>query len=167
MKGEHRSILPLCASPVTGRVRPVRSAAAFWILLLLAVFSLHAQSGPPLLVTTEGGRVYPLDLITFPDTPIGRTSREIDFTVRNVGLSALALPRQGAVAFSDGDTSMFVVTRAPADTLPIQERIRFSIAFKPTSFGEKSATVTLTTDNPDYPTFTFDVAGNATAPPSQ
>ncbi len=137
------------------------------ILLLLTVCPVHAQSGPPLLVTTSSGRVYPLDLITFPDTPIGSESREIEFTVRNVGLSALTLPKEGAVTFSDGDTSMFVVTRQPSEALPIQERVRFTVAFKPTSFGEKSATVTLAIDDPDYPTFTFEVAGNATAPQSQ
>ncbi|WP_455383609.1 Ig-like domain-containing protein [Salinispira pacifica] len=142
-------------------------AAAIAAILLCSAMSLSAQSGPPLEVTMHGTRVDPLDQLRFPDTAVGRTSPEFEFTVRNVGLSDLTLPKQGGVTISDGDGASFVITQAPPTELPIQGRVRFSVAFKPASFGEASATVTIHVDSPDYPTFSFEVAGNAIAPSAQ
>ena len=134
--------------------------------VLAAPFSAFTQSGPPLAVSQSGAQIDPLDLLSFPDTEVGHTSNPIEFTVRNVGEADLTLPKERAVALTDGETEMFVITSQPGSTLAIHERARFSVAFKPTSIGEKSATVTITSSDPDYPTFSFEVAGNGIVTPA-
>ncbi len=135
--------------------------------VLVAPLAAFAQSGPPLVVSHNGAQVDPLDLLTFPDTAVGHESSAIEFTVRNVGDTDLTLPKVSAVTLTDGDTDMFVITSQPGSTLAIHERARFSVAFKPISIGEKSATVTITSSDPDYPTFSFDVAGNGIVTPAK
>ena len=93
---------------------------------------------------------------------IGSTVKTTTFYISIVGTNSSSLNLTGtpAIQISGGDADQFEVTQPSIKTVASEAYIQDAcIAFKPTSIGEKTATITIHNDSPDQPHFTFTIKG--------
>ncbi|WAC20247.1 choice-of-anchor D domain-containing protein [Luteolibacter sp. SL250] len=93
----------------------------------------------------------------FPTAGVG-SPEDVPFTVRNTGEGEMT-PVQ--VVVSGTNASEFSVLIPPAAPIPAGGSSTMEIRFNPTSPGAKTATVTINTNDPFLPAFTFTVTGTA------
>ncbi len=86
------------------------------------------------------------------------------FTVTNAGGAALALPGTPRLAVGGAHAADFTVAVSPPATLAPGATAAFALTFAPTAAGLRTATVTLASDDPAAPQFTFAIQGNGSAP---
>jgi hypothetical protein len=86
------------------------------------------------------------------------TSRTMSYTIVNSGSQPLALT---AVTLSGPNASQFSIVKQPKASLAAGESTTFEIAFTPSAVGAYSATVTIGSDDPVAPAYTFAIAGEA------
>ncbi|MBA6154917.1 choice-of-anchor D domain-containing protein [Tenacibaculum sp. S7007] len=113
------------------------------------------------------------DILTGDTTPISGdntdadsvnvgSSKEMSFFIRNSDGSA-SLNVSGIVL--TGDTSDFSITRNPSNNpIPATESASLIITFTPTSGGIKTATVVISSDDCDEPTYSFTIQGTGIPP---
>jgi hypothetical protein len=94
----------------------------------------------------------------FAQLLVGETSDPTTFTISNSGNTALTFSGDPVVSIT-GDTGDFsVVTQPPSSVNPTGSAI-FQIVFTPTQTGTRNATVTLASNDPLAPSFTFAITG--------
>ncbi|MCW7509500.1 choice-of-anchor D domain-containing protein [Leptospira levettii] len=123
--------------------------------------------GAPKLEVTYSGVVREsgasIDLGT---EPINTTNGKLaTLTIQNKGTTSLTLPGSPIVTISGTDSSHFQLTQPNQTTLAPNASVTFSLRFKPTSTGLKTAVVKLSTSDPALSAFqlTFTGTGGATA----
>ena len=140
-------------------IRRSAPAVVCALALLTVAAEASAQADSTVVIEQNGNRLYPLDLINFPDTVAGTSSNAIEFRIRNTGVAPVTLPQRGAVLISGSQASAFSVTRLPGVQLGENGDTYFDIVFSPTQPGYYSADVTVTTSDAVTPHFRFVVAG--------
>ncbi|MBN1242168.1 MAG: choice-of-anchor D domain-containing protein [Spirochaetales bacterium] len=98
--------------------------------------------------------------ITYPAT-IRTQTANLTFTIQNTGSANLSL---GAPAVQIGGTNAanFTLTSAPANPVTPSGSTTFTLRFAPSAVQAYSATVTVNSNDPTYPAFTFNIAGSGT-----
>ncbi len=88
----------------------------------------------------------------------GITTSTRRFSIANSGDADLTL--SGAITITGANASDFTVTMAPP-TGPIakNEPVQFTVTFDPSAAGTRTATVTINSNDPTNPAFTFNVQG--------
>jgi len=79
------------------------------------------------------------------------------FTITNTSL--LASLNIGALTIGGTDKDMFSVTQAPASIVPPGQSTTFTIRFLPTSTGDKTATLSIASDDPDENPYDINLRG--------
>ncbi|MBI2376531.1 MAG: choice-of-anchor D domain-containing protein [Deltaproteobacteria bacterium] len=113
---------------------------------------LASRSEPPEIELTTG----PID---FGLLRVGREARR-SVTVQNTGHSLLVV--RGSLSAS-GSNDFFVSPMA--STIAVGGFVELAFRYAPTIAGAASNRLTLSTNDPDEPTFTFDLSGRGEAPP--
>jgi len=85
-----------------------------------------------------------------------QTSAYRTFTITNQGLGSLNI---GALTREGPDMDMFTVTQAPASIVPPGQSTEFMIRFLPTSTGDKTATLSITSDDLDENPYIINLCG--------
>ncbi len=98
--------------------------------------------------------------VSFADTPLGIESAIYEFDLTNTGETTLHFIGS-KLALSGTGSSHFFIQSPPPDQIAPGESGTFSIGFKPSAFGIKYATATLTSDNPGIPEYSFSLQGKA------
>lgn len=97
----------------------------------------------------------------FGEVLLSFSSSEIVFTVENSGEGNLFFTGTLAVNLTGPDASDFSVTQQPSSlTVPPGGAVQFTLTFTPQTFGEKSATVEIMTNDSANNEYTFSVTGN-------
>ncbi|WKN42934.1 choice-of-anchor D domain-containing protein [Tunicatimonas pelagia] len=103
----------------------------------------------------------------FGELNTNTSSAEIDFTLENTGEADLELSGTAGslVVLSGTDTDQFVVSQSDV-TSPIAagSNQSFTISFSPTSEGEKTATITIISNDTDEGTYTLNLSGTSVVP---
>ncbi|MBL9130646.1 MAG: choice-of-anchor D domain-containing protein, partial [Verrucomicrobiaceae bacterium] len=82
------------------------------------------------------------------------------FTISNPGSNALLLNGTPLVAVSGPQAAEFTVSAAPVSTVAASGGTStFQVVFDPAATGLRSATVSIASNDPSIPTFTFDIQG--------
>jgi len=140
-------------------------------LLLLPVFiaimaaQAFAQSVPPIEVAAQDILIYPKEQFVMPDVHVGDSCAPITFTITNVGDKPLQLRGAAPVVVTGDDPTMYSVVREPFDSLAPGASATFRLVFAPTDLGQKSALLTIVTNDPGSPSYSFYVIGNGTGSP--
>jgi len=100
---------------------------------------------------------------TFADTALNGT-RDIVFTVENLGTAGLTLTGGQSVAIGGINADQFTVTLQPNSLIDAGTDSDFTIQFHPTSLGNKTATVTIANTDTDEGTYNFTISGTVVAP---
>jgi hypothetical protein len=88
------------------------------------------------------------------------SNRSHVFTITNSGTFALALTGTPLVAFSGPAAGDFALTASPAASVPTNSATTsFTVRFRPTAGGWRTARVGLPSSDPDRDPYTFEVAG--------
>ncbi|MBL8967163.1 MAG: choice-of-anchor D domain-containing protein [Spirochaetaceae bacterium] len=95
----------------------------------------------------------------FPKTIRTKTSASLEFQIRNGGTAILG---GCSVGVSGADASAFSVTQSPAATVAAGASTSFRLAFSPAAARFHSAIVTVNSDDPNYPQYSFNVSGEGT-----
>jgi RHS repeat-associated protein len=85
-----------------------------------------------------------------------QTSAYKTFTITNLGLASLNI---GGLTREGPDMAMFTVTQAPATIVPPGQSTEFTIRFLPTSTGDKTATLSIASDDPDENPYVIQLRG--------
>ncbi len=93
-------------------------------------------------------------------TGTGITSSTRSYTIRNTGTSLLTLTSATRVKISGSNAADFKVTTDPALATSVNGTTNFVITFNPTGAGLRTATVTILSDDPLKPSFTFKIQGH-------
>jgi uncharacterized repeat protein (TIGR03803 family) len=99
--------------------------------------------------------------MAFASTPIGQTT-EIAVTVRNAGDSDLTSIAPSITGTHAGE---FSLVSSPPGTLAAGASAAFTVRFSPTSPGAKSATLSISSNDPDENPFTLTLAGSGASQP--
>ena len=96
----------------------------------------------------------------FASQNIGNSQTK-SFEIANVGGAALTV---GTISISGADASAFTLLNAPASgtVLNQSQMAAFDIRFAPTAIGTKTATVTISSDDPNDSPYPFMIQGGAT-----
>ncbi len=88
-------------------------------------------------------------------------SNEIIFNIKNSGNSTLSIDLIGLTLANGADTEdgTFSISANPAADVSVGESSTFTMNFSPKSKGEKSATVTIPTNDYNTPAFSFTLSG--------
>jgi len=141
-----------------------------------------SQSAPPTDVTTPSADASPEITVKWNGTEIvnlgsvidfGNTEVEIEavevFTIENTGDAPLNLLGPGFKVVIGGDDALdFSVPAQPPSPILPNNSVPVAVTFRPSSPGQKTATVSIANDDPDGDEnpYTFTIRGNATAPPA-
>jgi len=100
--------------------------------------------------------------LTLGSTYIGE-SQTITFVIENVGKDYLYLTGDPVVEISGADASMYSITLQPSDTLSPFTYKSFDVVFTPSgSTGNKTAVLTIRSNDPRTEAFSVNLLGNAT-----
>ncbi|MGD1932183.1 MAG: beta strand repeat-containing protein [Leptolyngbyaceae cyanobacterium] len=100
------------------------------------------------------------DNTDFGAQPVSAGSQVNTFTIANEGSAALTL--SGAPLITLSDNTHFTVTAQPGSSIAAGGSSTFDITFDPAAVGFHTATVTVTSNDSDESTYTFDVTGYGT-----
>ena len=130
-------------------------------------FNIQGFSGPDMNVSGLGTEI--VDGDTTPslldDTDFGAVneasgSNANTFTITNPGADVLNISGSPRVVISGTNASDFTVTADAATTVAAHGGTEtFTINFDPSGVGLRTATVTITSDDPDESPYTFDIQG--------
>lgn len=95
----------------------------------------------------------------FVGTASGSVTRT--FTIGNTGTSTLGLSGPDFIQISGAHASDFTVTTQPASSVNAAGSTTFTITFDPSAAGLRQATITIASNDPNTPNFTFDIQGTA------
>ncbi len=117
---------------------------------------LAAPAGDVDLGAAAGG-------LDFGAVEVGQSAASKTITVANQGNAALTL---GAVTLGGADAGQFTfdASACAGRSLPAGGSCAIVVGFAPTSLGAKTATVTITSDDPDEPSVTVPLQGVGTGP---
>lgn len=118
-------------------------------------------TGPEIAVST-GGDDLPAGsgLIDFGTKEVG-SATDVVFTIRNKGTADLNLTASPRVAITGTDKSQFTVTEQPAVAkLAPGATTTFTVRFGPKSSGDKSAAISIASNDPDENPFQVSVGGS-------
>jgi hypothetical protein len=89
-------------------------------------------------------------------------SKEVTFTIENIGTKELTLTGSPLIALQETDPDWFTVTQQPSATVAAGNSTSFTIQMMPQSTGVKSATVMIPNNEPDSGDFAFTIEGTGT-----
>ena len=92
----------------------------------------------------------------FGQIEVGQTKSAV-ITIENLGQKFLELT--GPITLSGVNASLFDIENQPNTTIPPFTYTTFTISFTPDSQGIKTATITITSNDPQKTTFTFTIQG--------
>src|SRR5205823_2740547 len=78
------------------------------------------------------------------------------FTIMNAGTATLNV---GSIAITGAHAADFTITQYPPATLAMSASANFQVQFHPSASGARAATVTLTGNDADEPTYAFAIGG--------
>ncbi len=100
--------------------------------------------------------------LSFPATAPGE-SKDITLTIGNAGKHDLVaeIPSNAVTMESGTESSSFALVNPPSApvTLKTSQTAQFSLRFSPSASGTKMATVVISTNDLDHPTFGFTISG--------
>ena len=101
----------------------------------------------------------------FGDLDIDAPAVSRTFEIHNIGSDPLTLSGSPLVEITGANAGEFSLMIAPSSLVNAAASTSFTIDFDPTSVGMKSATLTVVSDDADESSYSFAIAGNATAEP--
>ncbi len=102
-----------------------------------------------------------LDSTYFGDVDVSLGNRMVTYTINNNGSAPLTFTGS-KVAISGSNSSDFYVSSYPASSVAVGGNTSFVIEFDPLVVGARTATISVTSNDPDTPTYTFNVQGYGT-----
>lgn len=93
----------------------------------------------------------------------GTASVERTFVISNAGVGNLVLAGSPRVTISGSAASDFTVVQQPTGNIPTGSSSTFTVRFDPTDTGNRSATVSIFSNDSINPTFTFVIVGTGIA----
>jgi endo-1,4-beta-D-glucanase Y len=95
--------------------------------------------------------------------PPATSGKVVTFTIENLGFATLNLTGSPRVSLTGPNANQFVLNASsvPA-SLGHNQSATFTLEFRPTSTGVKTATITIANNDPDEGTYSFTVIGNGT-----
>ncbi|MCU0429083.1 MAG: glycosyl hydrolase family 8 [Cytophagaceae bacterium] len=102
--------------------------------------------------------------------PPATNGKLVTFTVQNKGFNALTLTGTPRVVLGGADASQFILTQSLPATLNGNTSVTFTVEFRPTTVGAKTATLTIASNDPDTDEATYNITltgvgtANTTAP---
>lgn len=100
------------------------------------------------------------------EVALGNASFELFFEIENEGSNApLTLTGTPVVAVTGTNPADFEVVKMPKASIVSGGKETFSIRFKPTQLGERTATISIVNDDPDENPYTFIIKGIGVEPP--
>ena len=95
----------------------------------------------------------------------GGTPRTATFTIANTGPVPLTLSGNPLVVIGGTDASSFSPTTLPYKTIASGANTSFTLEFAPTTVAVKTASITITSDDPDTGTYSLTLSGRGVAAP--
>lgn len=88
------------------------------------------------------------------------------FTIKNIGSATMKLTGTPKVTVAGNNPTDFIVTTQPAaSTLAAAATTTFVVRFNPTALGSRDAVISIASDDPANPAYTFTVSGEGTSTP--
>ena len=117
----------------------------------------------PKNVITDGAATTSMTLGTdFGVDDLNSTTLSRDFYIVNNGDATLNLT--GPPVTLSGDTADFAITAQAESSVAPSSSTVFTVSFKPLSLGLHNATISIPTNDPNHPNFTFALTGTAVNP---
>jgi len=99
------------------------------------------------------------DSTDFGDVDVSLGNHRITYTIDNIGSATLSSIVASIVGINSSD---FSITTAPASSISMASNSTFVVEFDALVVGTRTATVSITSNDPDTPTYLFDIQGNGT-----
>ncbi len=119
---------------------------------------------PDISITQSGGSslIGGLSAVNLGNVNLGSTGAAQTFTVSNLGTANLS---DLGIAVHGVHNSDFLVESLPTNSLPQGANTTFKVTFKPTAAGPRTATLHVTSNDPDESPFHLNLSGNGVAFP--
>ena len=130
--------------------------------LVDAVNTIRGEAMSPriALTTAASAQVSANGTVSFPDTATGNRS-DLVLTIANSGKTDLMIGTNGvSLTMNSGtEADSFSLLSQPTTIIPAGQSAMLPLRFSPSSLGDKSAIVTIPTNDVDAPSFSFTIMG--------
>jgi len=119
---------------------------------------------PEINLLANGNPITQIETFTFPETQVGNNSLAANFTIENTGTGFLILQENAGkfISITGTNPNDFIINESTLkDSINASESKVFTIQFSPTSIGNKTATITINSNDFDEPSYSFNLQGNA------
>ncbi|WP_303312007.1 choice-of-anchor D domain-containing protein [Hymenobacter sp. BT730] len=128
------------------------------------IINLSGESQAPEINVKQGIVSYAVGSTFTPAATLVGTTTDVSFTIENLGGLALNLTGVPKVALSGINANQFSVTAQPSSPVVAGGTTAFTVQFKPTSAGTKTAVLTIANNDSDEGTYTINLSGVGTTP---
>ncbi len=145
-----------------GALLEMKRLSAFLVasmLVFVAARQAQAESLPSIQIWIGPNQLSPGDTVTMPDQVPGKKGYPVSFDISNAGTADLILEGRRPVSVSGSGAEQFSVAVEPSLAVPSGEDTSFALEFNPVGTGSYSVTVSVSSNDPDTPTFRFTIAG--------
>ncbi|MFY0673547.1 MAG: choice-of-anchor D domain-containing protein [Bacteroidia bacterium] len=144
-----------------------------YIIVFLAffVFNLLNAQSPEIKISGNNVEIVDgdntpstTDYTDFGNVEVLKTRESRIFTISNTGSGALTFSNNPIVSISGTNASDFKVQTQASSTLAASSSVNFTIIFDPSTFGVRTATITVESNDADEATYNFDIKGSGATP---
>jgi hypothetical protein len=132
--------------------------AALAAVVLLAAASApgaFAQAAPSIEVYVGAARILPQGILSYPNTPVGEYRTPDTVTIRNTGTTELQFTGERPITVATSPTGSYSIDRLPLGPVAPGQSATFNLKYIPRAEGPNSAVVSIATNDPATPLFSF------------
>jgi hypothetical protein len=115
----------------------------------------QAAGDPDIQVSRAGLAILPGGSSYAGTCQVAPSVKVITLTIANIGVSPLKLTGNPVVVLGGGDLASFSIGSLPYATIFGGQNSTFTLEFSPDTVGDKTISVTIGSNDPDTPTYTF------------
>jgi sugar lactone lactonase YvrE len=135
-------------------------------LLSVLKEKVASAAGAPDIQVSRAGVAIPSGGSAYVGTcQVAPSTKVVTLTIANIGKSALKLTGSPVVVLGGADLASFSLGSLPFTTIADGQNSTFTLEFAPDLVGDKSISVSIASDDPDTPLYTFTITGKGVSAP--
>jgi hypothetical protein len=128
--------------------------------------SIPPTETPQIQVFRDGGQITHSSTTNIGSVVISTPGTPVVFSIKNYGFQTLNLTGTPVISKTGTHPALFTITQPSEVSLAFEETVNFTIQFNPDSLGEKTAQISILSNDPSRPDLQINLTGTGTPVPT-